>query len=77
MGPQYGVIICKLEPPKAMKPPHLFSFINGLSDEFLYGNIKPTDTYASDSAFSHEMKSQFLDGSHHDLYLRVVIFVRN
>ena len=45
-----------------MKPPHLFSFIYGLSDDFLYGNIEPTDTYASDSAFSHEMKFQFLDG---------------
>lgn len=45
-----------------MKPPHLFSVINGLSDDVLYGNIEPTDTYASDSAFSHEMKFQFLDG---------------
>lgn len=48
--------------PKALKPPHLFSFINGLSDDFLYGNIEPTDTYASNSAFSHEMKFQSLDG---------------
>lgn len=52
--------------------------INVLSHEFLYGNIKPMDTYAPEllcfntkpmdtytfgGAFSHEVKFQFLDGA--------------
>lgn len=39
-----------------------FFFYKWIINEFLYGNLKPMDTYASDSAFSHEMRFQFLNG---------------